>query len=103
MSPAFALTEYKIQGSTCLNAALDLYQRYKARGEDALHKRYCSLNVQLSRLQSLEGLQLLQRLSLNDLDIKPHRLLCEEDYRLQQLADMTMRLETESILNRIDA
>jgi hypothetical protein len=79
MSPAFSLTEYKILGSTCQKAVLDLHRLSKARGEDAIHKKYCSVNVQLSRVRSKEDLKLLQPLSLDDLDIRPHRQLCNED------------------------
>jgi hypothetical protein len=98
MSPAFGLTEYKVLGSTYKNAVLDLRRHSKVLGEDASHKRNCSVYCQLSRLQSKKGLQLLQRLSLSDLDNKMHPQLRDEDHRLQRLADMTMRLETEGVI-----
>ena len=82
---------------------LDLHRLSKARGEDAIHKKYCSVNVQLSRVRSKEDLKLLQPLSLDDLDIRPHRQLCNEDLRLQQLADRTMQLEIESNLDGSEA
>jgi hypothetical protein len=54
MSPAFALTEYKVQGSTYRYAVLDLARRTYGMGEDAVHSRHCSsYNVQLSRLQTM--------------------------------------------------
>ena len=94
IGPAFALTEYKVQGSTYDYAVLDLSRKSRAYKENALHKRYCSVYVQLSRLRSLRGLHLLQPLTLNDLQNKMHRKLHEEDCRLEQLAVETMRLMT---------
>ena len=90
MSPAFALTEYKVQGATYKNAVLDLHQKSKPRGEDASHKCYCSFYVQLSRLESLKGLTLLEPLTLADITFKMHRKLREEDNRLEKLATQTM-------------
>ena len=55
MSPAFALTEYKVQGSTYRTAVLDLSRHSNARGEDAVHARHCSIYVQLSRLKTMSG------------------------------------------------
>jgi hypothetical protein len=95
MSPAFALTEYKVQSSTYRNAVLDLSQHSKPRTVDASHKRNCSFNVQLSRLQSFDGVHLLEPLTLDDLNHQPHPELRDEDHRLQQLAALTMRLEME--------
>ena len=103
MSPAFALTEYKVLGSTYQNVVLDLYRSSKVRGQDASHKRYCSVYVQLTRLRSLEGLHLLQPLSLDDLNNQPHPKLRDESSQLQQLADMTMRLEIEGNINGSEA
>ena len=95
MSPAFALTEYKVQGSQYRNAVLDLSRQSKARTVDASHKRNCSVNVQLSRLESFGGVHLLEPVTLDDLDNQPHPELRDEDHRLQQLAALTMRLETD--------
>ena len=99
MSPAFALTDYKILGSTYQNVVVDLHYPSCARGEDALHKRYCSMVVQLLRPRSMEGLHLLKPLSLRDLEYRPHPKLREEDERLQKLADETMHLWTEADLD----
>ena len=41
MCPAFSLTNYKVQGSTFMTAALDLKHDPIARGQDN-HKKYCS-------------------------------------------------------------
>ena len=91
MSPAFALTDYKVQGSTYQNAVLDLSWRSKAVGENASHKRYCSVYVQLSRLRSLKGVRLLQPVTFNDVNNKMHPQLYKEDSRLEQLAAETIR------------
>jgi hypothetical protein len=60
MSPAFALTEYKVQGSTYRYAVLDLARRTYGMGETAAHSRHCSGYVQLSRLQTMNNLWLLE-------------------------------------------
>ena len=99
VSPDFALTEYKVQGSTYQNVVLDLHRPSKPHGQDGSHKRYCSVYVQLTRPRSLKGLHLLQPLSLDDLGNQLHPKLQDEDHRLQRLADMTMRLETEDSFN----
>ena len=96
MSPAFALTDYKVLGSTYQNVTADLHYLSRARRDDAIHKRYCSMVVQLSRPQSLEGLHLLELLSLYDLEYHPHPKLHEEDEHLQKLVDETMHLWTEA-------
>ena len=92
VSPAFSLTEYKVLGWTYRKAVLDLSQRSQARGDNAKHKRYCSFYVQLSRLQSEEGVQLLQPLTLRDINYQMHPQLREEDRRLERLAALTMQL-----------
>jgi hypothetical protein len=50
MCPAFSLTDYKVQGSTLTTAVLDLKDDPTSKGRDH-HKKYCSTNVQLLRLQ----------------------------------------------------
>lgn len=96
MSPAFALTEYKVQGSTYRTAVLDLSRHSNARGEDAVHARHCSIYVQLSRLKTMSGLWLLEPVRLGDLLNGMHHELAAEDRRLQRLASATLRKETEA-------
>jgi hypothetical protein len=91
ISPAFALTEYKVQGSTYQEAVLDLSWRSTPHGQDAMHKRYCSVNVQLSRLRTLIGVRLIEPVTFNDLDNKMHPELANEDLRLASLAAETMK------------
>jgi hypothetical protein len=90
VTPAFALTDYKVLGSTYKNAVLDLRCRTRPSGEEAKHKRYCTVNVQLSRLKSKSGIRMLQPITLSDLNIQMHPELYEEDRRLQQLAAETI-------------
>lgn len=89
MCPAFSLTDYKIQGSTLTAAVLDLRHDPSARGQDA-HKKYCSNYVQLSRLRSLEGLHLLQSITMEDLQFRPDERLLVEMERLKGLERETM-------------
>lgn len=89
MCPAFCLTDYKIQGSTLTTAILDLKDDPTSKARDH-HKKYCSIYVQLSRPRSLEGLHLLQRIEMRDLQFFPnHRLLAEME-RLKGLQQETI-------------
>jgi hypothetical protein len=97
MAPAFAVTEYKAQGSTYRYAMLDLSRKDNARGEDAVHARHCSVYVQLSRLRRMESVWLLEPIKLSDLCHKVHRELVAEDKRLERLAAATLQSETEAL------
>lgn len=96
MTLAFALTQYKVQGSTYRIAVLDLHRSSRDRYRESPHQRYCSVYVQLSRLTSLDGLWLLEPITLNDIDNKMHPELHEEDLRLEGLAAETMRSWTDN-------
>ena len=89
MCPAFSLTDYKVQASTLGTAVLDLKHDPSARGQDA-HKKYCSNYVQLSRLRSLEGLHLLQSITMEDLQFRPDERLIVEMERLKGLERETL-------------
>ena len=91
MCPAFSLTDYKVQGSTLKTAVLDLKNDPSARGQDK-HKKFCSMYVQLSRLRSLSGLHLLQRIDMSDLEFRPHEGLVVEMERLHELEQETIVL-----------
>ncbi|KAN0080911.1 hypothetical protein V8E54_004115 [Elaphomyces granulatus] len=104
MAPAFALTEYKVQGSTYRSAVLDLSRNSYATGEDAVHSRHYSAYVQLSRLKERRHLWLLEPVTLGDLRNRMHHELVAEDRRMQELAAVTLQLETDAlggIVNRI--
>jgi hypothetical protein len=89
MCPAFGLTDYKVQGSTLMTAVLDLKDDPTAKGKDH-HKKYCSIYVQLSRLRSLAGLYLLQKIDMEDLRFQPDKRLLKEMERLQKLERETI-------------
>jgi len=86
---AFSLTDYKVQGSTLTTAVLDLKDNPKVRGQNE-HKKFCSTYVQLSRLRSLNGLHLLQKINMNDLQFRPHDGLVAEMERLRKLEQETL-------------
>ena len=88
--PAFSLTDYKVQGSTLKTGVIDLKDDPTAKGQDA-HKKFCSINVQLSRFQSLDGLHLLQEIDMKDLRFRPHHGLLAEMERLHKLEAETIR------------
>lgn len=88
--PGFSLTDYKVQGSTLKTAVLDLKDDPTARGQTE-HKKFCSMYVQLSRLQSLDRLYLLQAIDMKDLRFRPHEGLLAEMERLHQLEEETIR------------
>ncbi|KAJ5100153.1 hypothetical protein N7532_007154 [Penicillium argentinense] len=82
-------SDYKGQGSTLASAILDLKDDPTIRGLDR-HRKFCSTYVQLSRLRSSEGLHLLQRLDMKDLQFEPDPRLLSEIQRLQELEKQTM-------------
>jgi len=87
--PAFSLTDYKVQGSTLKIAILDLKDESNAKNQSE-HKKFCSINVQLSRLQSLDGLYLLQKIDMKDVRFRPHEGLRAEMERLHKLEKETI-------------
>jgi hypothetical protein len=70
MCPAFCLTDYKVQGSTLNEAILSLKNDPTRQGQD-VHKKYCSIYIQLSRLRSFKGFHLLQKISMEDVEFRP--------------------------------
>lgn len=90
LTPGFALTMYKVQGATFQNAVLDLHRKNEAIGRFEKHRRFCSMYVQLSRLQTLDGVQLLEPVDFVDISYKPHPALEKETKRLDQLSNHTL-------------
>jgi hypothetical protein len=88
-TPAWAITDYKVQGATYEAVTLDLHRQNISSKDGSSHKIYCSNYVQLSRVRSLQGLFLLQPVTLKDLSSKPDKLLLIEDQRIAELAMMT--------------
>src|SRR5947209_14599507 len=89
VTPAWAITDYKVQGSTCKAVTLDLHRLNISSKDGTSHKRYCSVYVQLTRVRSLQDLSLLQPVTLEDLNNKPDTLLVIEDQRIAELAIST--------------
>ena len=90
MSSAFSLTDYKIQGLMLTVAILDLKHDRAAKRQNSSHIKYCSTYVQLSRLRSLDGLHLLQKIDKNDIQFQPHPQLLIEMERLKVLEQKTI-------------
>lgn len=88
LTPAFAVTDYKVQGATFKTAILDLQRGQFAN--NVSHKSFCSTYVQLSRLQSLEGVQLLQTISLKDINNQPNPRLPQATTELDVLSRNTV-------------
>ena len=86
MTPGFAVTDYEIRGATFRSAVLDLRMGNKGASWGA-HKRFCSAYVQLSRLQSSEGVQLLEQIRLEDINNKPHSKLLEASLSLDDISN----------------
>lgn len=89
MCPAFSLTDYKVQSSTLSSAVLDLKDDRSAKGKDS-HNKFTSRNVQLSRLQSYSGVNLLQKIDIDDLRFRPDDRLLVEMERLEKLEHDTL-------------
>ncbi len=99
ISPGLAYTEYKVQGAMFKSATLDLRRKTIKKTAES-HKRFCSIYVQLSRVQSLEGVSLLELISLEDINNHPHHELQTEDEQLQKLGDITLSSFTNAAAQR---
>jgi hypothetical protein len=77
--PAFCLTDYKVQGSTLSSAILDLKNDPSRRGQDT-HRKYCSLYVQLSRLNLFGASTYPKRLRLRIFVFHPTQI-CSWSWR----------------------
>ena len=86
LCPAFFLTQYKVQGLSLKIAVLDM----KAEPCRAKHERYTSNNVLLGRLETSEGVYLLQRIEMSDLLYRPGPPLLTEIKRLRELEKETL-------------
>ncbi len=96
MTPAFCLTDYKVQGSTLDSAILDLKDDPTMRGRDR-HQKFCSTYVQLSRLRTRKGLHLLQTIEMKDLQFRPDPRILAEMQRLDKLQEGTLAAWNQSI------
>lgn len=59
-------------------------------GIEGLYKKFCSIYVQLSRLQTLDEVQLLQPITLEDIGNKPNPKLQKESLKLNDILDQTL-------------
>jgi len=89
MCPAFCLTDYKVQSLTFSKAILDLKDDHTTKVRDK-HNKFCSVNVQMSRLQSSDGVYLLRKVEMKDLEFRPHDGLVAEMERLHRLEQETL-------------
>lgn len=98
LTPAFALTEYKVQGATFKNAVLDLKrscgENSRPRKAEGQHKRFCSVYVQLSRVKTLDGVQLLEPIEFADINNKPHPALLRATAVLDKASERTLETWT---------
>lgn len=95
MIPGFAVTDYKVQRATFRSTVLDLRRESKLDGQNS-YKRFCSNYIQLSRLQSLDGIHLLEGIELEDINNKPHPKLEKTARKLDEQLDITLMCWTNS-------
>jgi hypothetical protein len=72
---------------------------FRVRNSD--HKKYCSMYVQLSRLQSSDRLHLLQKIDMEDLRFCPDDELLVEMERLEALERQTISSSNPSCFGSI--
>jgi|SRR5882762_4704749 len=89
VTPAWAVTDYKVQGSTCEAITLDIRRNKSSNRGASGHNQYCSRYVGLTRVKTGDDLNLLQRVTLEDIKTKPDKLLLREEQRLADLAAKT--------------
>lgn len=87
----FSLTDYKVQVSIVKIAVLDLKHDPTINGQTE-HRRFCSPYVQLSWVESLHRLHLLQPIEMNDLKFRAHKGLLAEMEGLRKLEEKTIRI-----------
>lgn len=93
MTLNFAISGYKVQRATFQITLLDLLHNSKA-GDKSSYKRLCSTYVQLSCLQTLDGVKLLQPITLENIGSKPHAKLQEESLIIDNISNWTLWLWT---------
>jgi hypothetical protein len=99
ISPGFAITDFKSQGISVDKGIVDIRinpANSPPREPGVNHKNYTSLNVQLGRIRSLDGLWLREPIQLADVQSKPDPALHVEVERLRVLEEQTIRLWTSA-------
>ena len=66
---------------------LDLKKTQCAKANREIHKLFCSNYVQLSRVISLQGVQLLDKIDWHNVNHKPHLALQLETAKLDQYSN----------------
>ena len=89
ITPAWAVTDYKVQGSTCEAVNVDIHRDKSSYKGTSAHNQHCSAYVSLTRVKTGENLNLLRPVTLEDLNAKPDKLLLLEEQRLADLARTT--------------
>jgi len=89
ITPAWAVTDYKVQGSTCEAVTVDIHRDKSSYKGTSAHNQHCSAYVSLTRVKTGENLNLLRPVTLEDLNAKPDKLLLLEEQRLADLARTT--------------
>lgn len=69
-------------------AILDL-RRDNKTAKYGVHKKFCSIYVQLSQLQTLKGVQLLEQIELEDINNEPHPKLLEASQLFDNISAQT--------------
>ena len=86
ISCAFAVTDYKSQGSTYESCCLDLHGMITGTE----HDRWTSVNVQLGRVKTLKGVWLREAITMADVSYQPKPDLGIEISRLEALEEETL-------------
>lgn len=89
ISFVFDYTKYKIQRAMFKSVTLNLWRKLIKKTIES-YKRFCSIYKQLSSLQSLERVSLLEPILLNNMNNPPHHKFQIEDERIQKLRDITL-------------
>ena len=84
LTPAFAMTDYKVQGGTFKELETSLAFSKMKKGSS--HYKWTSLNVQLRRLASFAGLGLMEEITMDEVRYKPDPQLEVELQRLETIA-----------------
>ena len=67
VTPAWAVTDYKVEGATYDAITVDLHRQNESSKDGSSHRTYCSNYVQLTRTRSGRGLSLLQPATFADI------------------------------------
>ena len=95
ISLRFAYTKYKVQEAIFKSVIFNLQQKLIKRTVES-HKQFCSIYMQLSRLQSLEEISLLEPISLDNINNLSYHELQTDNKQLQKVGNITLLLFTNA-------